>query len=168
MGALVCVTGSSPLTRGKLDGTQCPGFRLRLIPAHAGKTTPPAGALVCVTAHPRSRGENSPTEVFRSGSTGSSPLTRGKRGLAPDARVYRRLIPAHAGKTGARSRARWPAPAHPRSRGENAVSGPTGQMCYGSSPLTRGKLCVEAVPCVAHRLIPAHAGKTGCESSSPR
>ena len=52
------VTGSSPLTRGKLldDGVQ---FRAHgLIPAHAGKTACPPARREMAGAHPRSRGEN--------------------------------------------------------------------------------------------------------------
>ena len=50
--------GSSPLTRGKLEGRGACPSRCRLIPAHAGKTRflrPPA---LRSAAHPRSRGEN--------------------------------------------------------------------------------------------------------------
>ena len=86
---------------------------------------------------------------------GSSPLTRGK----PKARAVEfsvvRLIPAHAGKTGAalpvplrnvahpRSRGENKAldnTAHPRSRGENLKDAGRLVIGGGSSPLTRGKL----------------------------
>ena len=56
-------TGSSPLTRGKPRlGPRTPRLT-GLIPAHAGKTgsTWPL-ALLCA-AHPRSRGENNPTDI---------------------------------------------------------------------------------------------------------
>ena len=95
--------GSSPLTRGKhrimeinitLDG---------LIPAHAGKTPwwHPYGRAH--RAHPRSRGENVTPGGSARATSGSSPLTRGKH--IGDNRVAEawRLIPAHAGKTGAGS-----------------------------------------------------------------
>ena len=93
------IQGSSPLTRGKHPDDGADGRRVGLIPAHAGKTGPHARSPRRRRAHPRSRGENfvfprQPWPVV-----GSSPLTRGKRGLAPDARACRRLIPAHAGKT---------------------------------------------------------------------
>ena len=91
---------------------------------------------------------------------GSSPLTRGKR-RAPRGREFtRRLIPADAGKTGRRSRARRPCWAHPRSRGENAWAAITEAFYSGSSPLTRGKLSLTGVPWWIPGLIPAHAGKT--------
>ena len=71
--------GSSPLTRGKQDGPNYIAGRLRLIPAHAGKT-----------CDKRMRGQDG---------AGSSPLTRGKLGCADEVGVCSGLIPAHAGKT---------------------------------------------------------------------
>ena len=54
----IASSGSSPLTRGKhayLPLLNCP---IRLIPAHAGKTTPTTHLARHYRAHPRSRGEN--------------------------------------------------------------------------------------------------------------
>ena len=97
------VQGSSPLTRGKLNGVLVSSERLGLIPAHAGKTEVPG---LDVGAR-----------------QGSSPLTRGK--LAPagvdSAKVG--LIPAHAGKTCLSRLAATGQEAHPRSRGENILTG---------------------------------------------
>ena len=77
-GTLKCISGSSPLTRGKLvSGSSLPSVR-RLIPAHAGKTTRPAGICVDRRAHPRSRGENQRAFRILLPDQGSSPLTRGK------------------------------------------------------------------------------------------
>ena len=50
--------GSSPLTRGKRTLSSRFRTRLRLIPAHAGKTRVNAGTDSLSWAHPRSRGEN--------------------------------------------------------------------------------------------------------------
>ena len=50
--------GSSPLTRGKHESTQLTKVRLRLIPAHAGKTVFHVARAERRRAHPRSRGEN--------------------------------------------------------------------------------------------------------------
>ena len=131
--------GSSPLTRGKHFLCEAHGHLCRLIPAHAGKTKNLTGFTDSRRAHPRSRGEN--VEDARAGDLvcGSSPLTRGKRkGEAPSP-CQARLIPAHAGKTW------WPptgwelSRAHPRSRGENALSDGQISADEGSSPLTRGK-----------------------------
>ena len=73
--------GSSPLTWGKRDvllrALSGPG----LIPTHAGKTLPARRRTSLRGAHPRSRGENVDNIRCELYSKGSSPLTRGKRGL---------------------------------------------------------------------------------------
>ena len=53
--------GSSPLTRGKLINGISSMIGSGLIPAHAGKTSPCLRWRNRAWAHPRSRGENSPT-----------------------------------------------------------------------------------------------------------
>ena len=52
------LTGSSPLTRGKLEPGFAAGVVAGLIPAHAGKTVLGAITGTINGAHPRSRGEN--------------------------------------------------------------------------------------------------------------
>ena len=155
--------GSSPLTRGKPH--RVPGQRGErgLIPAHAGKTSSPRPNRSRGAAHPRSRGENSPTGKLIGLATGSSPLTRGKHAGDRGRARRDRLIPAHAGKTGRRPPAYRRAWAHPRSRGENLKQIARDVNKSGSSPLTRGKL--RTGPCApwVWRLIPAHAGKTSRE-----
>ena len=91
--------GSSPLTRGKLRGRRAGRLQWRLIPAHAGKTPTPRSRESPPAAHPRSRGENYGVTCFTHQVAGSSPLTRGKRGLLVGDRERLGLIPAHAGKT---------------------------------------------------------------------
>ena len=70
------VKGSSPLMRGKrlqqVNVSEADG----LIPAHAGKTTPPPNAPGFPWAHPRSCGENSLIDVQNTFCEGSSPLMR--------------------------------------------------------------------------------------------
>ena len=113
-------------------------------------------------AHPRSRGENIVIRGHIARDTGSSPLTRGKlSGMVAEV-LGDRLIPAHAGKTPRLLRRAQPRRAHPRSRGENAGSRVATVIAPGSSPLTRGKRREADAARAAHRLIPAHAGKTGC------
>ena len=93
------VTGSSPLTRGKLPVP--PGLvpTQRLIPAHAGKTVNHLGGDQRNEAHPRSRGENTYEGTVTFPRAGSSPLTRGKLSGLTVPTAHGRLIPAHAGKT---------------------------------------------------------------------
>ena len=163
--------GSSPLMRGKHGGDTLPDRVPGLIPAHAGKTTPPPNAPGFPWAHPHSRGENNIRADLRVGPEGSSPLTRGKRSAAPARRRTVRLIPAHAGKTRGSSPIPSPTAAHPRSCGENDLLSTSEAARMGSSPLTRGKQAASRGYCVAARLIPTHAGKTpprsGASQSAP-
>ena len=156
----VAATGSSPLTRGKRRGDCDSSAGARLIPAHAGKTQRSRDLSGLFPAHPRSRGENHCAASQISASRGSSPLTRGKRGVRVLLGRGHRLIPAHAGKTGPRWLSQAEETAHPRSRGENSIFSRIPIVVVGSSPLTRGKLLPSFHPTVKRRLIPAHAGKT--------
>ena len=152
--------GSSPLTRGKLLYPEQPHVHSRLIPAHAGKTYSSAPTTRRSRAHPRSRGENARRWAHRSSQTGSSPLTRGKPDDVDGFHVGPGLIPAHAGKTVASGWNVAGGQAHPRSRGENAISMASVTSDCGSSPLTRGKPAREDGELSSSGLIPAHAGKT--------
>ena len=161
---LTCIltqrAGSSPLTRGKRYPDRYADRTGGLIPAHAGKTPAARPRSYRWGAHPRSRGENSPSSPYRAASAGSSPLTRGKRGEGGMTMNGLRLIPAHAGKTDTGGVSTYGHGAHPRSRGENAAYVGDVPNDTGSSPLTRGK---PEGPRGAHArvgLIPAHAGKT--------
>ena len=98
---------------------------------------------------------------------GSSPLTRGKRHSQRDRLPTDRLIPAHAGKTGAGAGYFSERAAHPRSRGENWFVRHPGCVASGSSPLTRGKQRTTPAPITVDGLIPAHAGKTGDGGRDP-
>ena len=93
------VRGSSPLTRGKHSPHLHNKNRVRLIPAHAGKTSRSGVVALAAGAHPRSRGENAERGGGDQLLGGSSPLTRGKLNLETAAEETAGLIPAHAGKT---------------------------------------------------------------------
>ena len=131
--------GSSPLTRGKLLDLPLLAGGARLIPAHAGKTSPALPRRPSPWAHPRSRGENTNCQAIPFRLPGSSPLTRGKPRLCSVSLVDRRLIPAHAGKTSFWFVVSFADTAHPRSRGENSKEVVKNRKKEGSSPLTRGK-----------------------------
>ena len=133
-------TGSSPLTRGKLEHELSDAVAVGLIPAHAGKTSPRVSVCTSTRAHPRSRGENLTAARPCAMRRGSSPLTRGKPRKASICAVV--------------------AGAHPRSRGENYAPFLSRASWSGSSPLTRGKRRLLDTARVDRGLIPAHAGKT--------
>ena len=132
--------GSSPLARGKREQIPGPELREGLIPARAGKTDRECSVSLRVTAHPRSRGENSFVGSGLDRGGGSSPLARGKRRGPCFLSPSEGLIPARAGKTFSPCRAR--------------TCGP------GSSPLARGKLQGIEAHDRRRGLIPARAGKT--------
>ena len=151
--------GSSPLTRGKRSAFPTCSYSLRLIPAHAGKTSTTCGTRASRSAHPRSRGENYERKTGQPITSGSSPLTRGKQHPRQPRRHLKRLIPAHAGKTRSGASGGCQQRAHPRSRGENRSRPAKCLTSRGSSPLTRGKYLHLTVRKIWAGLIPAHAGK---------
>ena len=114
--------GSSPRVRGKRRGDGREQYRVRLIPARAGKTGEEAVDVCEVRAHPRACGENRTIVAWRLPAAGSSPRVRGKRAVSRGRAWHRGLIPARAGKTAALGSVCGFAWAHPRACGEN-VSG---------------------------------------------
>ena len=153
-------TGSSPRVRGKPRDDPQGCARGRLIPARAGKTKSPLGALLAPRAHPRACGENRAVSMRVDVRGGSSPRVRGKRRRAPPGPVVPGLIPARAGKTRHLIAGQRGELAHPRACGENLT--PAGRFVIqgGSSPRVRGKPGPPSPPPVATGLIPARAGKT--------
>ena len=159
--------GSSPLTRGKPPLYSTVTARRRLIPAHAGKTSGSRKTRALSTAHPRSRGENAARRLRGRRPEGSSPLTRGKRGVDCELRRLAGLIPAHAGKTENDSLPRNRGRAHPRSRGENRSARASARFWAGSSPLTRGKRTCQRGPSLRQRAHPRSRGENSCGGWSP-
>ena len=92
--------------------------------------------------------------------TGSSPLTRGTLAGCGFVAAAAGLIPAHAGNTPQISRVAQFMRAHPRSRGEHGEGRSLLGFGWGSSPLTRGTLCLISRQKNERGLIPAHAGNT--------
>ena len=160
--------GSSPLTQGKRCMILPTGRPVRLIPTHAGKTAGSFPEWSPFGAHPRSRGENEAFAGCAIRGRGSSPLTRGKRGVRGVCDPWTRLIPAHAGKTVPASTSGQRPWAHPRSRGENLSWHPNPLRLPGSSPLTRGKPGGSHEAALGVGLIPAHAGKTADRNVADR
>ena len=76
---LPCLKGTSPRTRGKHNPRDHTGYRVRNIPAHAGKTRFFIVLLSTYSEHPRARGENLDARFDMAADLGTSPRTRGKR-----------------------------------------------------------------------------------------
>ena len=87
---------------------------------------------------------------------------RGKREQLVDDRSASRIIPAHAGQTRRGASPRPASPDHPRACGANDLPVLQFTERSGSSPRMRGKHGVERQNRLPDRIIPAHAGQTGC------
>ena len=85
--------------RGKRRPTPAGERALRIIPAHAGQTSPVASASGAPADHPRACGANQQRAGEAQLACGSSPRMRGKRHGPVRMYVDGRIIPAHAGQT---------------------------------------------------------------------
>ncbi len=91
--------GSSPRIRGKRTFLVEQSTRVRLIPAHTGKTETSSTGYLRRRAHPRAYGENKGAFAKSLAKSGSSPRIRGKLIGSVGATTVAGLIPAHTGKT---------------------------------------------------------------------
>ena len=154
------IQGSSPRMRGKPPRRGGAGIIRRIIPAHAGQTTPPSRFPPTSTDHPRACGANRRVFDTVSKRHGSSPRMRGKPGPLASPRAASRIIPAHAGQTFPHNtRTSWCSD-HPRACGANPLQMIVNSSPYGSSPRMRGKLGRLGLSLRCLRIIPAHAGQT--------
>ena len=135
-----CKRGSSPHTRGALEGWLRSPEARRIIPAYAGSTTGPARWV----------------RIGR----GSSPHTRGAQRPAHAGHDHVRIIPAYAGSTREGAGGFPSIPDHPRIRGEHQKRTGGQAVRQGSSPHTRGAHVLGAARAAAGRIIPAYAGST--------
>ena len=132
--------GSSPHTRGARMHIDFDRAMWWIIPAYAGSTDVGEAAGQALSDHPRIRGEHGLTFPGSAPGVGSSPHTRGARGLRAQGRPVPGIIPAYAGST-RRCCSRWPATKdHPRIRGEH-------------------RACRRCPACLLG-IIPAYAGST--------
>ena len=157
--------GSSPRVRGKLPAPRVHVPAPGLIPACAGKTPTTSPSSDTERAHPRVCGENACVTQCARMNRGSSPRVRGKLHSMEPRRHRCGLIPACAGKTSWRPRARSRRGAHPRVCGENLDPAPVSGGRGGSSPRVRGKHVIDRQAERVGRLIPACAGKTSTASA---
>ena len=111
-----------------------------IIPAYAGSTSSNAHRTAKGRDHPRIRGEHQRRVPLPRSLRGSSPHTRGARGL-------RDPVLEHA-------------PDHPRIRGEHCQAILPVSSLAGSSPHTRGARAAQNARHGWKRIIPAYAGST--------
>ena len=153
--------------RGKLEVKEFKSTATRIIPAHAGQTSPRWWTPSFRTDHPRACGANDDFLVQLGAMVGSSPRMRGKRCVGRVQHPWPRIIPAHAGQTRRDISTSGRSPDHPRACGANAWSPVYGRQDAGSSPRMRGKLHQVQRATHADRIIPAHAGQTRARSRRP-
>ena len=130
--------GSSPHARGAPFGKLLKDCMDGIIPACAGSTNHGSHRLRADKDHPRMRGEHAVPASLPLRPWGSSPHARGALSAPALRMICRRIIPACAGSTQARSL--WPCPLqdHPRMRGEHPRPPPMISAEEGSSPHARG------------------------------
>ncbi|MCU1613179.1 MAG: hypothetical protein JWO98_719 [Frankiales bacterium] len=132
--------GSPPRARGALAGRSC--------------------RCTSGWAHPRGRGEHSAADLSGPLRRGSPPRARGAQALAPLGPPMLGLTPAGAGSTHMKGGYRRCVRAHPRGRGEHAVSLAGVGAAVGSPPRARGARGGTGERGPAARLTPAGAGST--------
>ena len=167
LGACRNPLGSSPLARGLPVLGPVEARFARIIPARAGFTFAFPHPLPHPTDHPRSRGVYKTHDAQHRKSPGSSPLARGLPCVYVWVGMWSGIIPARAGFTAPSSCASRPGGDHPRSRGVYQAEYKAVQDQRGSSPLARGLRESGGVERAVGRIIPARAGFTPLDSSSP-
>ena len=152
--------GSSPRGRGTHLDRHGDAHPIRFIPARAGNTTMRRARPSPRAVHPRAGGEHPPVAAVPYAADGSSPRGRGTRtGSAFDDALHR-FIPARAGNTLPRGRARAGRAVHPRAGGEHTSAVAVAPVLIGSSPRGRGTPPSRQRRALSDRFIPARAGNT--------
>ncbi len=152
--------GSSPPARGPPSLSRNAGVCPRLTPACAGTTVVGLTRGSVEWAHPRLRGDHSPSGTTNPVALGSSPPARGPPVHENVISKLWGLIPACAGTTSPTMKDTFPLWAHPRLRGDHFLD-VFGQLpSRGSSPPARGPLVTPSGISREIRLIPACAGTT--------
>ena len=152
--------GSSPHTRGALHTQPSESGPTRIIPAYAGSTWCRWCAIRPGWDHPRIRGEHPPGDTAWGLLPGSSPHTRGARGVAAVMCGSEGIIPAYAGSTNPWTLVSSSARDHPRIRGEHFRQRIFVRSRHGSSPHTRGAHLRQGSHRSVPGIIPAYAGST--------
>ena len=138
-----------------------------IIPAHAGNTSSASFQVARSGDHPRTCGEHRWPCRGRWFRPGSSPHMRGTPDSIAMAVVSIGIIPAHAGNTARHMCAtllRWD---HPRTCGEHGRTADPDGWNTGSSPHMRGTRRLWHLEEDPEGIIPAHAGNTTSQNSSP-
>ncbi len=133
--------GLSPLARGNLGERMNITHKTGSIPARTGEPRAMREMLVELGVYPRSHGGTVGGARFEVEIRGLSPLARGNRRDAEQARSTGGSIPARTGEPAPSTHARTRIGVYPRSHGGTELRGtPLGRL-KGLSPLARGNQC---------------------------
>ena len=152
--------GSPPHMRGKGTAGSILLMRVRITPAHAGKSLPRRLCRRWQRDHPRTCGEKCACAVSRVPGAGSPPHMRGKGCGMVALERSGRITPAHAGKRRCVGLAIIAGEDHPRTCGEKGEQFYTSDGDSGSPPHMRGKGKPEHRGPEHVGITPAHAGKS--------
>ena len=125
--------------RGKDDIYWMAYHKVRITPAHAGKSISPAGLKGKHKDHPRTCGEKAKFLHHIDKKRGSPPHMRGKADFRTTSTRSVRITPAHAGKRSFSDFSRLSAEDHPRTCGEKFRGYVNAHARAGSPPHMRGK-----------------------------
>ena len=139
MRKLLTGAGSPPPMRGKAAALGAAPVRVRITPAHAGKSKWRIKECRLAKDHPRPCGEKRPCSVPHCAARGSPPPMRGKASPRNSCNLYSRITPAHAGKRRARRKVQPRGKDHPRPCGEKLITSCCVNPSTGITPAHAGK-----------------------------
>ena len=150
--------GSSPRVRGADGDIWVSDYSDGIIPARAGSRSLCTRENNQHRDHPRACGEQPRRSPTSPTPAGSSPRVRGAGGNADAQNMPRGIIPARAGSSRPRRRARTCGRDHPRACGEQSSHSHLMLSPVGSSPRVRGAVSPIGILWQLDGIIPARAG----------
>ena len=146
--------------RGKDSDKNGGRRKLRITPAHAGKSNFWHRPKILQKDHPRTCGEKVALKANEVYAKGSPPHMRGKGDATGCCMDATGITPAHAGKSLEHFREPAFERDHPRTCGEKCAALEESINEKGSPPHMRGKAFRARPLCRMSRITPAHAGKS--------
>ena len=154
------VQGPSLRVQGEPTGRDPETLKDRAIPARAGRTIQSAPLPVVFEGHPCACRENLLDLVKEVASYGPSLRVQGELAAIVVLLTAERAIPARAGRTGREMGKKWLCEGHPCACRENIPCYHQSMTWEGPSLRVQGELNMFLELFVAHRAIPARAGRT--------
>ena len=158
----LCVHGSPPRVRGKVDAATLTLKARGITPACAGKRLLPCCFWRLHRDHPRVCGEKRTRQAVWTQCGGSPPRVRGKVVLLLVGWLLSGITPACAGKSVWQRLRPEPARDHPRVCGEKVTTASPEGGRRGSPPRVRGKVSCHCWITPQLGITPACAGKRLC------